>query len=75
MSARALFPAIVCCAALLGCATSPFGPDGKTFEMHGSGIAMFKVAVSCSLGFFAELRSIARRYKSHAAIRPISLGR
>lgn len=53
MSAKALFPAIVFCAALLGCATSPFGPDGKTLRCTGQNCDV-QVAVSCSLGLFCK---------------------
>ena len=51
MSAKALFPAIVFGATLLGCATSPFGPDLKTLRCTGQNCDV-QVAVSCSLGFF-----------------------
>ena len=51
MSAKALFPAIVLCATLLGCATSPFGPESKTLRCTGQNCDV-KVAVSCSLGLF-----------------------
>ena len=51
MSAKALFPAIVFCAALFGCATSPFGVDGRTLRCTGQNCDV-QVAVSCSLGLF-----------------------
>ena len=51
MSAKALFPAIVFCAVLLGCATSPFGGGEKTLRCTGQNCDV-EVAVSCSLGFF-----------------------
>jgi hypothetical protein len=51
MSARAFFSAIVFCAALLGCATSPFGVDVRTLRCTGQNCDV-QVAVSCSLGLF-----------------------
>ena len=51
MSAKALFPAIIFCAALVGCATSPFGAERKTFRCTGANCDV-QVAVSCSLGLF-----------------------
>jgi hypothetical protein len=53
MSARALFPAIIFCAALIGCATSPFGAESKTLRCTGANCDV-QVAVSCSLGFFCR---------------------
>jgi hypothetical protein len=51
MSAKALFPAIIFCAALIGCAASPFGGERKTFRCTGANCDV-QVAVSCSLGSF-----------------------
>ena len=51
MTTRALFPAIVFCATLLGCATSPFGGDVRTLRCTGQNCDV-QVAVSCSLGLF-----------------------
>jgi hypothetical protein len=53
MSAKAVFPALVFCATLFGCATSPFGPDGKTLRCTGQNCDV-QVAVSCSLGLFCR---------------------
>ena len=49
MSARALFPEIVFCGVLLGCAINPFGVDAKTLRCTGQNCDV-QVAVSCSLG-------------------------
>ncbi|SRR6266567_650125 len=51
MSAKALFSAIVFCVALLGCATSPFGVDGRTLRCTGPSCDV-QVAVACSLALF-----------------------
>ena len=53
MSAKAVFSAVVFCAMLLGCATSPFGPDVKTLRCTGQNCDV-QVAVSCSLGLFCK---------------------
>lgn len=51
MSAKAVGPVIVFCALLLGCATSPFGPEKRTLRCTGQNCDV-RVAVSCSLGLF-----------------------
>lgn len=51
MSAKAWFSAIVLCVALLGCATQPFGGDGRTLRCTGQNCDV-QVAVSCSLSVF-----------------------
>ena len=51
MSAKTWFVASVFCAALLGCAMSPFGGDERTLRCTGPNCDV-QVAVSCSLGFF-----------------------
>jgi hypothetical protein len=51
MSAKASFLALVFCATLLGCATSPFGVERKTLRCTGQNCDV-QVAVSCSLGLF-----------------------
>ena len=53
MSARAVLPAVLFCAMLLGCATSPFGSDGKSLRCAGPNCNV-QVAVSCSLGLFCK---------------------
>ena len=53
MSARVIVPAVVFCAMLLGCAASPFGPDGKALRCTGQNCDV-QVAVVCSMGLFCK---------------------
>ena len=54
MSAKTLFSAIVFCATLVACATSPFGGDRRTLTCAGQSCDV-QVAVACSLGVFCTV--------------------